>query len=213
MVDTTTRMEQEMKLAAEDLEKLTLQERMLAGRAPISREEMSYSVNVLLQSSQLDTMPNAGEAAAVLRGVKTIAGTSTKELTSGEFLIMANQCTASRFEPATYCSLPPAADAHPYNRGAADARARDELQKVFSALPEEEQEEGRRIIRKMQAVLDARKRALAEEQEKLRAARASIAAESGLQQQEPRRKKTLAELEAAQASVGTQQPVMSLYTQ
>ena len=48
------------------------------------------------------------------------------------------------------------------------------------------------------------------------AARAKIAEENGQQQQaaEPRRKKTLAELEAAQASSGKQpQPVMSLYAQ
>ena len=69
----------------------------------------------------------------------------------------------------------------------------------------------------MQAVLDARKQALEEEKEKLRAVRASIAAEGreGPQQAvEPRRKKTLAELEAAQASSGKQpQPVLSLYAQ
>ena len=77
------------------------------------------------------------------------------------------------------------------------ARARGEFEKTFNALPEAEQDEGRRVIRKMQAVLDARKQALAQEQEKLRLARASIAAEQDMQQAEPPRKKTLAELEAA----------------
>mgnify|MGYP001318135676 CR=1 FL=1 len=66
-----------------------------------------------------------------------------------------------------------------------------------------------------QAVLDARKQALEEEKEKLRAIRASIADDNDQQQAaEPRRQKTLAELEAAQASFGKQsQPVMSLYAQ
>ena len=148
---------------------------------------MNYSINVLLQSSQLATIPNAGEAADTLRGVKTIAGGSKREITGDEFMMMANQY----------------------------ARARDELEKAFFALPEDQQEEGRRVVRKMQAVLAARKQALAEEQEKLRVARASIADE--LQQEqaaEPRRTKSLAELEAAQAGFAKQsQPVMSLYAQ
>ena len=76
MVDTTTRMEAEMKRAA-------------AGTdlgPPISREEMNYSINVLLQSTQLATFPNAGEAADTLRGVKTIAGGSKRELSGDEFV-------------------------------------------------------------------------------------------------------------------------------
>jgi hypothetical protein len=177
MVDTCGRMESEMKRAAAGTE---------IG-SPISREEMMFSINVLLQSSQLATIPNAGEAADTLRGVKTIAGGSKREITSEEFTMMANQY----------------------------ARARDELEKTFFALPEDQQEEGRTVVRKMQAVLDARKQALAEEQEKLRLVRASIADENAQQQQqaaEPRRKKTLAELEAAQADFSKQsQPVMSLY--
>ena len=178
-----------MKRAADDLEKLTLQQRNEAGRPPISREEMNYSVNLLLQSSQLATIPNAGEAADTLRGVKVIAGGSTREITRDEFMTMANQYS----------------------------RAGDELEKIFNALPAAQQEEGRQVVRKMQAVLDERKQALAEEQEKLRVARATIAVENGRQQQqaeEPRRKKTLAELEAAQAGfIKQQQPVMSLYAQ
>ena len=185
MVDTTARMEAEMTRAADDME-LSLSQRIEAGRPPITREEMNYSINVLLQSSKLDTIPNAGEAADLLRGVNLIAGGGTREITRDEFLSMATQYS----------------------------RARDVVEKTFYALPEEQQEEGRRVIRKMQAVLDTRKQALAEEQEKLRAARALIANENRQQQQsaEPRRQKTLAELEAAQAGFGKQpQPVMSLY--
>ena len=144
---------------------------------PITREEISYSVNVLLQTSRLDTMPDASEAADTLRGVKIIAGVDKNEITRDEFVSMAKQY----------------------------ARARDEIDKTFNALSEDQQEEGRRVIRKMQAVLDERKekQALAQEKEKLRVARARIADE---QDQQPaaepaRRKKTLAELEAAQASL------------
>ena len=159
----------------------------MVGEPPITREEINYSVNVLLQSSRLDTMTNAVEAADTLRGVKAIAGTSTREITRDEFTSMAKQYS----------------------------RARDEFEKTFFALPEDQQEEGRKVIRKMQAVLDARKQALEEEKEKLRAVRASIADDNDQQQvAEPRRQKTLAELEAAQASFGKQsQPVMSLYAQ
>ena len=165
MCDTTARMEATMNRAADGLE---------AG-PPITREEISYSVNVLLQTSRLDTMPDASEAADTLRGVKIIAGVDKSEITRDEFVSMAKQY----------------------------ARARDEIDKAFNALSEDQQEEGRRVIRKMQAVLDERKPALAAEKEKLRVARARIADE---QDQQPaaepaRRKKTLAELEAAQASL------------
>lgn len=167
MCDTTARMEATMNRAADGLE---------VG-PPITREEISYSVNVLLQTSRLDTMPDASEAADTLRGVKIIAGVDKSEITRDEFVSMAKQY----------------------------ARARDEIDKAFNALSEDQQEEGRRVIRKMQAVLDERKekQALAQEKEKLRVARARIADE---QDQQPaaepaRRKKTLAELEAAQASL------------
>ena len=149
---------------------------------PITREEISYSVNVLLQTSRLDTMPDASEAADTLRGVKIIAGVGKSEITRDEFVGMAKQY----------------------------ARARDEIDKTFNALSEDQQEEGRRINRKMQVVLDERKgkQALAQEKEKLRVARARIADEQDQQPAaEPRRKKTLAELEAAQASLfGTPPP-------
>ena len=111
-----------------------------------------------------------------MRGVKIIAGVDKSEITRDEFVSMAKQY----------------------------ARARDEIDKAFNALSEDQQEEGRRVIRKMQAVLDERKekQALAQEKEKLRVARARIADEQDQQPAaEPRRKKTLAELEAAQASL------------
>ena len=105
---------------------------------PITREEISYSVNVLLQTSRLDTMPDASEAADTLRGVKIIAGVDKNEITRDEFVSMAKQY----------------------------ARARDEIDKAFNALSEDQQEEGRRVIRKMQAVLDERKEKQALAQEK-----------------------------------------------
>jgi len=177
LVDTTAKMETTMQRAADDLE---------VG-PPITREENSYSVNVLLQSSRLDTIPNAGEAADTLRGVKAITGTATSEITRDEFVSLARQY----------------------------ALARDELEKTFAALSEDQQEEARRVVRKMQAALDERKQALAEEKEKLRVARARLAEEDQQRAAEPRRKKTLAELEAAQASMfdGQPQAVRSLYAQ
>ena len=166
-----------MKRAADDLE---------VG-PPITREEISYSVNVLLQSSRLETIPNGSEAADTLRGVKSIAGGGTREITRDEFVSIARQY----------------------------ALARDELEKTFAALSEDQQEEGRRVVRKMQAALDERKQGLADEKEKLRVARARLADDDQQQAGEPRRKKTLAELEAAQATMFDKQPqaASSLYAQ
>lgn len=181
--------------SAEDVSTMTLKQRAEAGRPPISRSEMSQTVEIMLQASQLSTLPNGGEAAESLRGVKLIASVGQGELTKEEYLAMAKQYT----------------------------RTNSELKKLFDALSPEQQEEGRAVVRKMQAVADVRRAKLAEEEEKLRVARQRIADENAAQQSQqpavaeaptPRRKKTLAELEAAQASFGKQQqPVMSLYAQ
>lgn len=180
MADSTSAMEAMMVKSAEDVEKLTRKERVEAGRPPISRADMAKTIDVMLQASRLATLDNAGDAAATLRGIKTIANVGEGELSSDEFMAMAKQYS----------------------------RARDELKKVFDALPLNEQAEGRAVMKSVQ-----------EEREKLKLARARIAEENSQQlraesgsDEPPRKKKTLAELEAAQAAFGkNSQPVMSLY--
>ena len=177
-----------MLRSAEDVDTLTLQQRIDAGRPPIGRAELRQSVEIMLQASKLASLPGGGEAASTLRGVGTVAAVGQGDISKDEYIAMAKQYS----------------------------RARDELRKVFDALPAAEQEEGRAVVRQMQAVADARKRAIAEEKEALRLARAKIAEDSSkAPPAEPRRKKTLAELEAAQASTFGKQPapVMSLYAQ
>lgn len=187
LADSTATMEGMMMRSAEDVEQLTVQQRIDAGRPPIGRVEMRQSVEVMLQASKLASLPGGGDAASTLRGVGTIAAVGQGELSREEYVSMAKQYQ----------------------------RTRDELKKVFDALPAAEQEEGQQIVRQMRAAADARKRAAEDEQEALRQTRAKIAAEAPAAAEVPRRKKTLAELEAAQSasSFGKQQPVMSLYAQ
>lgn len=187
VAENTAAMQQILMKSASDMDELTVQERSEKGRPPIGRSELKASVDLLLRNSKLATIPNAREAADTLRGVKAIADTGNGSLQRDELTAMAKQY----------------------------ARAGEELQKVFEAMPAEEQAEGKAITRELRAARNERVRAIREEEEKVRIARARIAEENANRQaagQEPPRKKTLAELEAAQATFNKQQqPVLSLY--
>jgi len=191
VAENTAAMQGMMVQSAKDAETLTVQQRIEAGRRPINRGEIAASIDVIIKNSKISALPNGGDAADMLRGVKIIAAVGQGELSGDEYKAMARQ-----YE-----------------------RARDELKKVFDALPADQQAEGKAIVGKLQAADDARVREFEEEEERVRAVRARIAEENSKQPVagEPRRKKTLAELEAAQAaSFGKQQqqqPVVSLYAQ
>ena len=192
IAENTNDMRNMMLQSAKDAESMTPFQRSEAGRRPISRNEIAFSVDAILKNSKLATLPNGGEAADTLRGVKVIAAVGQGELTSDEYTAIAKQYK----------------------------RANEELKVVFDGLPAEDQEKGREIARKRRAEVAARVKAFEEEQEKVRAARARIAEENSKQATEgqgaepPRRTKTLAELEAANRNSGfgkEQQPVLSLY--
>lgn len=176
VAENTAAMQGIMIQSAKDMEQLTLEQRVDVGRPPISRGEMKASIDVILKNSKLATFPNADDAADTLRGVKLIAGAGQGDLTIDEFRSMAKQYQ----------------------------RARDELRKVFEALPEDQQATGKAMVREMRAADEKRVREFEEEQELVRVARAKIAEENspratqGGEGAAPPRKKTLAELEASQ---------------
>ena len=193
VAETTAAMQTILVQSARDVESLTEQQRKEAGRwPPITRNELKQSVDVLLRSSKLATFGDAGaEAAGILNGVKLTAGAGSGVITSDEYLIMARQ-----YE-----------------------QARDALKTVFESFSEVQQAEGREAVRKLQAAYAERVRQLEEEDEKLRTIRARIAAEKaamaeGTAAGEPPRtkKKTLEELEEANAAFAKQQSsTVSLY--
>jgi hypothetical protein len=193
VAETTAAMQTILVQSARDVESLTEQQRKEAGRwPPITRNELKQSVDVLLRSSKLATFGDAGaEAAGILNGVKLTAGAGSGVITSDEYLIMARQ-----YE-----------------------QARDALKTVFESFSEVQQAEGREAVRKLQAAFAERVRQLEEEDEKLRTIRARMAAEKaamaeGTAAGEPPRtkKKTLEELEEANAAFAKQQSsTVSLY--
>ena len=184
-------MQEIMVQAAKDLDERTLEQRIKAGRPPLSRGELEASIDVMLSDSKLESLRLiVDDAADTLRGVKIIAEIEKGEMSRDELLLMAKQYS----------------------------RARGELRKAFEGLPEKEQALANAFNRDLAAVDYAegfygRARALSEEEEKVRLARARIAQENAqlLTNGPPEARKTLAELEEANAKFD--QPVVSLYAQ
>ena len=186
-----------MTQAADDLDKLTLQRRVEAGRPPLSRGELDASIDVMLANITKESMRViVDEPADTLRGVKTIAAIGKGDISREECLLMAKQYS----------------------------RARDELRKAFGGLPEDEQilatafNIGLQTASGYAEEFYARARVLDKEAAKVRLARARIAQENARLPSTgtpPKRKKTLAELEAANGNVELDQPrsVVSLYAQ
>ena len=79
----------------------------------------------------------------------------------------------------------------------------EDLRRAFEAMPPEAQAEGKAFVRGLRAKDEGRMREMSDEEEKLRVLRAKIKAEDeargGLEP--PKKKKTLAELEDAQAKI------------
>lgn len=192
VAETTATLEGMMRQSVKDMDDLTDQQRKDVGRwPPIGRAELKGSVDVLLRNSKLATLPKGDEAAGVLGGVKLIVGSGNSPLSKEEYLIVASQYS----------------------------KARDACRAVFESFTAAQQAEAKEIVRKLQTETKERIRQNQEEEEKVRLLRAKIAEEKKAAEEaagggvaEPPRKKTLKELEEANAKAfGKQAPTMSLY--
>ena len=96
----------------------------------LARTQMELSTDVLLKNTKLASLPGCVQPALTLGGVKRIAQSGEGALTEGELLLMAG----------------------------AYALARSELRVAFEALPPEEQQAAKDIVRKLRAEDDERKR-------------------------------------------------------
>ena len=155
----------------------------------IGRADMVKSIDVMIANSQLASIPGGSEAASTLRGVQVVAKAGTGSLSAAEYELMANQYAA----------------------------AREDLRRAFQAMSAGAQAEGKAFVRGLRAKDEARMQEMNDEEERLRRVRAKIQAEAAAsaaarEAGPPRKKKTLAELEAEQSAFGKQkQPVLSLY--
>jgi len=189
IAETTASIQGMLMQSVKDMDDLTEQQRKDVGRwPPINRNELKKSVDVLLSNSRLATMPNGSEAAGILNGVKLTANAGSGAITRDEYIIMAKQF----------------------------GQTRDALRKVFELFSEAQQAEGRAIVREQIAADEERIRQVEEEAEKVRLIREKIAAAEQKRAADasgtPPRKKTLKELEEANAAFSKQQkPAVSLY--
>lgn len=181
-----------MAQVASDLDALSLQQRITAGRPPLSRGEFDANIDAMLAKSKKESLRLIVDTPTdTLRGVKTITAMGKGELSRDEYLVMAKQYS----------------------------RARDELRAAFRGLPEDEQILATAFNIGLQTANDyteefyAQARALEDEAAKVRLARARIAQENARMPaagEPPKRKKTLAELEAANLELD-EQSVVALY--
>ena len=122
LAEQTSSMEGMMKVSAEEASTLSKFERIARGvkgegLGVIDRSGLTRSVDVLVENSKLATI--APSAALRLREIPRILASSKGDMTSDEYTAVA----------AEY------------------ARARDDLKGAFDALPEDEKEEGLKIVR------------------------------------------------------------------
>jgi len=191
MAEQTASMEGIMRQSAKEVEaKLTEQQRDERGAnnlgpGVIGRGDMIGSIDVMIKNSQIASIPGGGEAASTLRAIQVVAKTGKGPLSGDEYELMAKQYAA----------------------------AREDLRRAFEAMTPEAQAEGKVIVRGVAKQDAARMKQTNDDEEALRRLRAKIKAENEAAVAEPPRKKTLAELEAAQErfSKEQKQPVVSLY--
>ena len=191
MAENTASMEGILRQSAKEAAELTERQRdergaTNMGPGVIGRADMMQSIDVMIKNSQLTTISGGSEAASTLMVVKVIANTGKGPLSADEYELMAKQYSV----------------------------AREDLRRAFEAMAPDAQAKGKDIVRGLREKDAARMRQLSDEDEKLRRLRAKIAEdEAAAAQAAPPKKKTLAELEAAQAGFNKKQPVVSLYAQ
>ena len=92
LAENSAAMQGIMAQAAKDLDELTVQQRMKAGRPPLRRGELEASIDAMLSDIKLESMRViVDEPADTLRGVKTITSIGTGEMSREELLTMAKQ--------------------------------------------------------------------------------------------------------------------------
>ena len=199
MAEQTASMEGIVRQSAKEMVELKLTEQQRdergaknLGPGVVRREDMLRSIDVMIKNSQLTSIPGGEDAAATLRGIQIIANAGQGALSADEYEQMAKQYS----------------------------NAREDLSRAFQAMGPEAQAEGKAFIRGIRLRDEQRMKQMEDEEEKLRLLRVKMQADAEAlargQVAAPQmpRKKTLAELEAAQNKAfgeGKQQPVMSLY--
>ena len=141
------------------------------GPGVIGRTDMIKSIDVMISNSQLTTIPGGTEASSTLRGIQAVAKSGKGSLSADEYELIAKQYAA----------------------------AREDLRRAFEAMSPEAQAEGKAFVRGLRVKDELAMRKMEDEEEKLRQVRAKIKAEDEQLAAAPPRKKTLAELEAAQS--------------
>ena len=178
MAENTASMEGILRQSAKEAASLTERQRdergaSNAGPGVITRIDMASSIDVMIKNSQLTSITGGNEAASTLRVVQVIAKTGKGNLSADDYELMAKQYAA----------------------------AREDLRRAFEAMPPEAQANGKAFVRELRAKDMARMREMRDEEENVQRLRAKISAEdvATAQAAAPPKKKTLAELEAAQA--------------